>query len=122
MTVTAQDINALQGADLPTKALLQRLILDIAAAGGSTAATPTVAGVVKQTADVVALTDNSGGVSGGNAVAVVPAAVASTGTDVTAATVVSTNASITAIKNDIATLTAKLNALRTGAITAGQMA
>lgn len=122
MTVTAQDINALQGADLPTKALLQRLILDIAAAGTSTAATTTVAGVVKQTADVVALTDNSGGTSGGNAVAAVPAVTASTGTDNLAAGLTATNTSITAIKNDIATLAAKLNALRTGAITAGQMA
>lgn len=56
MTVTAQDINALQGADLPTKALLQRLILDIAAAGTPTAATTTVAGVVKQAAHQAQLT------------------------------------------------------------------
>lgn len=60
---------------------------------------------------LVALTDSSGGASGGNTVPVVPAAIASVGTDTSAATVVSVNASITAIKNDIATLSAKVNAL-----------
>ncbi|WP_338511319.1 hypothetical protein [Erwinia aphidicola] len=65
-------------------------------------------GVLLQTA-IVALTDSSGGTSGGNTVAAVPLATAAT-TDTTAASLTSTNAAITAMRNDIATLTAKLNA------------
>ncbi|WP_024530263.1 hypothetical protein [Serratia fonticola] len=66
-------------------------------------------GVLQQTA-IVAITDSSGGTSGGNTVAAVPAATAAT-TDATAASLTSTNAAITAIKNDFATLSAKYNAL-----------
>lgn len=66
-------------------------------------------GVLQQTA-VPALTDSSGGTSGGNTVAAVPAATAAT-TDTSAASLTSTNAAITAVKNDIATLAAKLNAV-----------
>lgn len=66
-------------------------------------------GVLQQTA-IVAITDSSGGASGGNTVAAVPAATAAT-TDATAASLTSTNAAITAIKNDFATLSAKYNAL-----------
>jgi hypothetical protein len=63
-------------------------------------------------AAIVNLTDSSGGASGGNTVPSVPAATAAT-TDTTAASLTSTNAAITAIKNDVATLAAKLNALLT---------
>lgn len=66
-------------------------------------------GVLQQTA-IVAITDSSGGTSGGNILAAVPAATAAT-TDATAASLTSTNAAITAIKNDFATLSAKYNAL-----------
>lgn len=66
-------------------------------------------GVLQQTA-IVAITDSSGGTSGGNTVAAVPAATAAT-TDTSAASLASTNAAITAIKNDFATLSAKYNAL-----------
>lgn len=58
---------------------------------------------------LVALTDNSGGTAN-NTVEVVPAATAAT-TDTSAASLTSTNASLTAIKNDIADLTAKVNAV-----------
>ena len=58
------------------------------------------------------LTDSSGGTSGGATIPAVPAATAAT-TDTSAASLASTNAAITAIKNDIATLAAKLNALNT---------
>lgn len=66
-------------------------------------------GVLQQSA-IPALTDSSGGTSGGNTVASIPAATAAT-TDTTAASLASTNAAITAVKNDVATLTAKVNAL-----------
>jgi hypothetical protein len=59
---------------------------------------------------IVSLTDSSGGASGGNTVPAVAAATAAT-TDTSAASLTSTNAAITAIKNDIATLAAKVNAL-----------
>jgi len=64
---------------------------------------------------IVNLTDSSGGTSGGNTVPAVAAAVAAaSGADTaTLPTLTSVNASITAIKNDIATLAAKLNALLT---------
>lgn len=67
-----------------------------------------ITGVTVQAA-ITALTDSSGGTSGGNTVPVVPAATAAT-TDTTAASLASTNAAITALKNDVATLSAKLNA------------
>lgn len=67
-----------------------------------------IAGVTVQSA-ITALTDSSGGTSGGNTVPAVAAATAAT-TDTSAASLVSTNAAITALKNDIATLTAKQNA------------
>lgn len=64
---------------------------------------------------IAALTDNSGGTAD-NTVAAVPAATAAT-TDTSAASLASTNTALTAIKNDIADLTAKVNALITGLTT-----
>lgn len=55
------------------------------------------------------LTDNSGGTAD-NTVAAIPAATAAT-TDTSAASLTSVNTALTAIKNDIADLTAKLNAV-----------
>jgi len=71
-----------------------------AASGGGIADKP-------QIAALVALTDSSGGTAN-NTVEVIPAATAAT-TDTSAASLTSTNASITAIKNDVADLTAKMN-------------
>lgn len=58
---------------------------------------------------LVSLTNNSGGTAN-DTVEVVPAAVAAT-TDTSAASLTSTNTALTAIKNDIADLTAKVNAI-----------
>jgi hypothetical protein len=58
---------------------------------------------------ITALTDNSGGTAN-NTVEAVPAATAAD-TDTSAASLASTNTALTAIKNDIADLTAKLNAV-----------
>lgn len=80
------------------------------AMAGNKVPTSTDRGGVLQQAAIVAITDSSGGTSGGNTVAAVPAATAAT-TDATAASLTSTNAAITAIKNDFATLSAKYNAL-----------
>lgn len=60
-------------------------------------------------ASVTVLTDNSGGTAN-DTVEVVPAATAAS-TDTSAASLTSTNAALTAIKNDIADLTAKVNAI-----------
>lgn len=60
-------------------------------------------------AALTALTDNSGGTAD-NTIAAVPAATAAT-TDTSAASLASTNTALTAIKNDIADLTAKVNAI-----------
>lgn len=76
-----------------------------------------ITGVTVQAA-ITALTDSSGGTSGGNTVPSVPAATAAS-TDTSAASLVSTNAAITALKNDVATLTAKLNATLTAIKSAG---
>lgn len=59
---------------------------------------------------LVALTDSSGGGAPNNTLEVVPAATAAT-TDTSAASLTSTNAALTAIKNDIADLAAKVNAI-----------
>ena len=80
------------------------------AMAGNKVPTSTERGGVLQQAAITALTDSSGGTSGGNTVPAVPAATAAT-TDTSAASLTSTNASITALKNDIATLSAKYNAL-----------
>jgi hypothetical protein len=58
---------------------------------------------------ITALTDNSGGTAN-NTIEAVPAATAAD-TDTSAASLASTNTALTAIKNDIADLTAKLNAV-----------
>lgn len=58
---------------------------------------------------LVALTDSSGGTAD-NTVAAIPNATAAT-TDTTAASLASVNTTITAIKNDIADLAAKVNAI-----------
>jgi hypothetical protein len=62
-----------------------------------------------QVAALVALTDNSGGTAD-DTVAVVPAATAAS-TDTSAASLASTNTALTAIKNDIADLAGKINAV-----------
>lgn len=80
------------------------------AMAGNKIPTTTERGGVLQQAAITAITDSSGGTSGGNTVPAVPAATAAT-TDTSAASLASTNASITALKNDIATLSAKLNSL-----------
>lgn len=61
-------------------------------------------------ASITVLTDNSGGATANNTIEAVPAATAAV-TDTTAASLTSTNTSLTAIKNDIADLTAKVNAI-----------
>lgn len=59
---------------------------------------------------VLNLTDSSAGTATDIVVAI-PAAVSSVGTDTTAATTVSVNASLAAIRNEAASLTAKVNAI-----------
>lgn len=60
-------------------------------------------------AAIVALTNNSAGTAD-NTVAAMPAATAAT-TDTTAASLASVNASLTAIRNNVADLTVKVNAI-----------
>lgn len=91
------------------------------AMAGNKAPTSTDRGGVLQQAAITALTDSSGGTSGGNTVPAVPAATAAT-TDTSAASLTSTNASITALKNDIATLAAKVNAINAAIKAAGTTA
>lgn len=68
---------------------------------------------------IVSLTDNSGGTAD-NTIAAIPAATAAT-TDTSAASLASVNASLTAIKNDIADLTAKVNALIAAGVSVGTL-
>lgn len=91
------------------------------AMAGNKVPTSTDRGGVLQQSAITALTDSSGGTSGGNTVAAIPAATAAT-TDTSAASLTSTNASITALKNDIATLTAKINAINAAIKAAGATA
>lgn len=91
------------------------------AMAGNKVPTSTDRGGVLQQSAITALTDSSGGTSGGNTVAAVPAATAAS-TDTSAASLTSTNASITAIKNDIATLAAKVNAINAAIKAAGATA
>lgn len=89
--------------------------------------TPVTQGTIvsaNQAADVVALTDSSTGTSGGNTVGAVtnPDLSAWNGTvDPTAAQATAIGVAITALKNDVATLTAKINAIRAALVTAGIM-
>lgn len=91
------------------------------AMAGNKVPTSTDRGGVLQQSAITALTDSSGGTSGGNTVAAIPAATAAS-TDTSAASLTSTNASITALKNDIATLTAKINAINAAIKAAGATA
>lgn len=70
---------------------------------GAVAAKPAVAALV-------ALTDSTGGAAANNTLVAVPAATAAS-TDTTAASLTSTNASISAIRDDLADLAGKVNAL-----------
>lgn len=91
------------------------------AMAGNKVPTTTDRGGVIQQAAIVALTDSSGGTSGGNTVAAIPAVVAAATSADTATlpTKTSVDATVTAIKNDIATLAAKINALNTAIKTGG---
>lgn len=88
------------------------------AMAGNKVPTSTDRGGVLQQSAITAITDSSGGTSGGNTVAAVPAATAAT-TDTSAASLASTNAALTVIKNDFATLSAKYNALLAAVKAAG---
>lgn len=59
---------------------------------------------------VSALTDSTAGTPSLTVVAAIPAATAAT-TDTSAASLTSTNASLAALRNDLATLTAKVNVI-----------
>lgn len=61
---------------------------------------------------VTNLTDSSAGTAG-NTIVAIPAAVSSVGADTTAATTASVNASLAAIRTDLASLTAKVNVILT---------
>lgn len=91
------------------------------AMAGNKVPTSTDRGGVLQQSAITNLTDSSGGTSGGNTVAAIPAAAAAT-TDTSAASLTSTNAAITALKNDVATLTAKINAINAAIKAAGATA
>lgn len=93
---------------------------DQMAVNGVANATATQRGVVLRAANQPALTDSSTGASGGNTIAAVAAATAAA-TDTTAASLTSTNASITALKNAVATLAAKQNAIIAALQAAGIM-
>lgn len=62
-----------------------------------------------EAAALVALTDNSGGTAN-DTIAVIPAATAAS-TDTSAASLISTNAAVTALKDAVADLAAKVNAI-----------
>lgn len=88
--------------------------------GNIPAATPTEIGGVLQSAAITPITDSSGGVSGTNTIAAIPAVIADV-TATTAAQLASTNTVVTDIKNAISTLAAKQNAIIAALIAAGIM-
>ncbi|EMO1104591.1 hypothetical protein WDB63_003580 [Yersinia enterocolitica] len=94
---------------------------DIVAGVGVTltipAPTASVRGGVLQQTTITALTDSSGDTSGGNTVPVIPVATAAT-----TASLASTNAALTAIRNDVATLAARSNVLLASDKAAGVVA
>lgn len=94
-------VEPLFGFGLTQKKSLQEYLADL----GST---PEQAAAI---AALVALTNSSGGTAD-NTVAAMPAATAAT-TDTTAASLASVNTALTAIRNNIADLTVKLNAVIT---------
>ena len=109
-----QEINSTNLTDgQQIKQLLLDLVAYVTASGSVTipAATTAAIGGVKEAADVVTLTDNSGGTSGGNTIAVIGAG----STDTSAA-------KLTDTANAIATLAAKIDAILAVMKTAGQMA
>lgn len=107
-----QEINSTNLTDgQQIKQLLLDIVTFVGTSGSVPAATTTTIGGVKEAADVAALTDNSGGTSGGNTIAVIGA-----GTTDTSA------AKLTDTANAIATLSAKIDAILVSIKAAGQMA
>ena len=94
------------------------------AMAGNKVPTSTERGGVLQQSAITALTDSSGGTSGGNTIAAIPAVVAAATSADTATlpTKTSVDATVTAIKNDIATLAAKVNAINAAIKAAGATA
>lgn len=84
---------------------LELLVDEVTITGAGGLNVATLAGVAN-------LTDSSAGTAT-NTIVAIPAAVASVGADTSAATVVSVNASLAAIRNEVASLTAKVNAILT---------
>jgi hypothetical protein len=108
-SVNARSVNSAI-VDLPTKALLLGIVADIGTALG---------GTISPQPAITALTDSSGGTSGGNTIAAIAVASASIGADTSAATVASVNVSLGEVKNAIATLAAKVNAINAALVAAG---
>lgn len=107
--------------DIPTgKGLEIGATATTAMAGNKVPTTTQRGGVLLQTA-IVALTDSSGGTSGGNTVAAVPGVIAAEASaDIsTLPTKASVDATITVLKNNVATLSAKYNALLAAVKAAG---
>jgi hypothetical protein len=85
------------------------------------AATTTVRGSVFRTGSLPNVTDSSAGTSGGATIAAVPlTTAAATGADTaTLPTKTSTDASVTALRNAVATLAAQINGMKTELRNAG---
>ena len=112
ITTNAQAIQEINAALLVDGQNIKQLLLDLAAwigAGG---------GITPQ-AGPTELTDNTAGTPSTSSLASIPAAVASTGADTTAATAVSVNASLAAVRNDLSSLNTLTNALLAKLVTAG---
>lgn len=106
---TVQNLHLYQSAPELEATLRVLDALALQAAGEIPAATTTTIGGVRQSAAVTTLTNSSGGTSGGNTIAAIalPTAAATGADTATLPTQASVLASVTALRNAVATLAAK---------------
>jgi hypothetical protein len=114
ITTVQQAIAEINATNLTDGQQIKQLLADLSTFLGS-------GGTLTPQAPVTALTDSSGGTSGGNTIPAVTNPTLSTGADTTAANGASTIAAVTALKNDISTLAAKQNAIIASLVAAGVM-
>jgi hypothetical protein len=115
-TTLAGMIQEINSSNLQDGQQIKQLLLDIVTYVGTAGGA-----VVTAQAPTTALTDSSGGTSGGNTIPAVTNPSLSVGADTTAANGASTIAAVTALKNDISTLSAKQNAVIAALVAAGVM-
>ena len=112
ITSVAQAIQEINATNLVDGQQIKQLLADLSTFLGP-------GGTLTPQAGPAELTDSTTGTVSTTTLSAIPAAIASTGADTTASTVVSVNASLAALRNDLATINAFTNSLIAKLVAAG---